>query len=404
MDYTKVYEKLVRDEGGKIIILVMDGVGGITKEEEKGTELQAAHTPNLDELAADSSCGLLEIVGPGITPGSGPGHLSLFGYDPTQFEIGRGVLSALGIEFDLKPGDVPARVNYATVDKDGIIVDRRAGRIDDDTNRRVTQKIKDNIKLDYNVEYFFETEKEHRAVFVLRGENLSGDIADTDPQVTGHPPKKAEPLSKNAAFTARIIQDFIDQVGRILHDEDRANMILMRGFDYYQPLPSLYERYRLRGVCIAEYPMYRGVSKLLGMEMLPQPPIIEDRFKVLEKVYGEKYDYYFVHVKKTDSYGEDGNFKSKTRVIEEVDKQVPRIRALNPDVLIVTGDHSTPSMMKTHSWHPVPVLLHSRYAQVDDVREFNEFACSKGILGTRPGTHLMGLALANALRLDKFGA
>jgi 2,3-bisphosphoglycerate-independent phosphoglycerate mutase len=404
MDYSKIYEKLARPQGGNIIMLVLDGIGGIVDEKAHGTELQVAHTPNLDTLAKESSCGLLQIVGPGITPGSGPGHLSLFGYNPIEYDIGRGVLSALGVEFDLQPGDVPARVNFATIDKEGKIVDRRAGRIDDTTNWRVSQKIKDKVKLDYDVEYFFETEKEHRAVFVLRGKNLSGDLSDTDPQMVGYAPLNVKPLSEKAEFTAKIIQRFIDKTRAVLSDEAKANMILMRGFDYYQLFPSLYERFKLRGVCIAEYPMYRGVSKLLGMDLVPHPPIIADRFKALADVYGDKYDFYFVHVKKTDSNGEDGNFDGKVKVIEEIDKHIPLLLQLNPDVLIVTGDHSTPAVMKSHSWHPVPVLLHSKYAIKDDVRQFNELACSKGILGTMPGMNLMGLALANALRLDKFGA
>ncbi len=404
MDYSKIYEKLIRADGGKIIMLVLDGVGGIPVKEHKGSELQAANTPNLDALARESSCGLLDIVGPGITPGSGPGHLSLFGYDPLHYDVGRGVLSALGIDFDLHEGDVPARVNFATIDKDGKIADRRAGRIDDETNRRITQKIKDNVKLDYDAEYFFETEKEHRAVFVLRGKDLSGELSDTDPQIEGMEPQPVEALADEAKKTAEIVTDFINQVRDILVDEEKANMILMRGFDYFQPFPSLYDRFKLRAVCIAEYPMYRGVSKLLGMKLMPQPEIIEDRFRVVEDIYGDAFDFYFVHVKKTDSNGEDGNFQGKARVLEEIDKHIPRLLKLNPEVLIVTGDHSTPCAMKSHSWHPVPTLLNSKYAIKDDVTEFNEIACAKGILGVRPGVQLMGLALANALRLDKYGA
>ncbi|MBD3232694.1 MAG: phosphoglycerate mutase, partial [candidate division Zixibacteria bacterium] len=303
MDYSKIYEKLIRADGGKIIMLVLDGVGGIPVEEHQGSELQAANTPNLDSLAKESSCGLLDIVGPGITPGSGPGHLSLFGYDPLHYDVGRGVLSALGIDFDLHEGDVPARVNFATIDKDGKVADRRAGRIDDETNRRITRKIKDNVKLDYDVQYYFETEKEHRAVFVLRGKELSGELSDTDPQVVGMEPQPVEALSDKAKKTAEIVTDFINQVREILAEEEKANMILMRGFDYFQPFPSLYDRFKLRAVCIAEYPMYRGVSKLLGMRLMSQPEIIEDRFSVLEDIYGDEFDFYFVHVKKTDSNG-----------------------------------------------------------------------------------------------------
>jgi 2,3-bisphosphoglycerate-independent phosphoglycerate mutase len=404
MDITTIWEDLVWERGGRIVYLVLDGLGGIPHPATGCTELQAARTPNLDALAKESSCGLLEIVGPGITPGSGPGHLTLFGYDPVRYRVGRGVLSALGIDFDLQPGDVAARANFATVDQDGLVTDRRAGRIATDLNKRLTQKIRDQVSLDFEGTFFFETVSEHRAVLVLRGDDLSGQLPDTDPQSTGIKPEEPKAKAEVAKKTALLVQSFLRQVADILADEAPANMVLLRGFERYDPLPSLRQRFGLNGVCIADYPMYRGVSRLLGMDVVPHPGGLDERFKVLSSVYGEDYDFYFLHVKKTDSLGEDADFDSKVAKLEHVDTLLPQITELNPDVLVVTADHSTPAVMGRHSWHPVPVMLKGEYARVDEVDRFDDYTCAKGMLGLRPGTHLMGLALANAGRMQKFGA
>lgn len=403
-DITTIWEDLVWERGGKIIFLVLDGVGGIPDPERGGTELQVAHTPNLDALAAESSCGLLEVVGPGITPGSGPGHLTLFGYAPLKYSIGRGVLSALGIDFDLQPGDVAARVNFATIDDDGNVSDRRAGRIATDLNRELSQRIRDQVSLDFNGTFFFETVSEHRAVLVLRGENLSGELQDTDPQSTGIPPQEAKAKAEAAQPTALLVQSFLRQVQQVLADQTPANGVLLRGFERYEPLPSLSDRFALQGICIADYPMYRGVSRLVGMDVVPPPGGMENRFRALASVYGDDYSFYFIHVKKTDSLGEDADFDSKVATLEHIDTLMPQITDLNPDVLVVTADHSTPAVMGRHSWHPVPLMLKAAYARVDAVDRFDEYACAQGMLGLRPGTHLMGLALANAGRLHKYGA
>jgi 2,3-bisphosphoglycerate-independent phosphoglycerate mutase len=404
MDITEIWEDLVWDRGGRIIYLVLDGLGGIPHPEHGCTELQAAHTPNLDALAKASSCGLLEIVGPGITPGSGPGHLTLFGYDPLKYRIGRGVLSALGIDFELQPGDVAARANFATIAADGVVSDRRAGRIATELNRQLTQKIRDQVSLDFKGTFFFETVSEHRAVLVLRGEHLSGDLQDTDPQSTGLAPQDPKPGTEVAQKTALLVQSFLRQVRDILKDQEPANGVLLRGFERYEPLPSLQDRFALNGVCIADYPMYRGVGRLIGMDVVPHPGGMEERFDTLATIYGDEHDFYFIHVKKTDSLGEDADFDSKVAKLEEVDQLLPKITNLNPDVLVITADHSTPAVMGRHSWHPVPVLLKAPYARVDDVDRFDDYACAKGMLGLRPGTHLMGLALANAGRMQKYGA
>ncbi len=404
MDITTIWEDLVWERGGRIVYLVLDGLGGIPHPATGCTELQAANTPNLDALAQESSCGLLEIVGPGITPGSGPGHLTLFGYDPIRYRVGRGVLSALGIDFELQPGDVAARANFATVDQKGRVTDRRAGRIATELNRQLTQKIRDQVSLDFAGTFFFKTVSEHRAVLVLRGDNLSGQLPDTDPQSTGIPPEKPKAKTEDAKKTALLVQSFLRQAAEILADEDPANMVLLRGFERFEPLPSLQQRFALKGVCIADYPMYRGVSRLIGMDVVPRPGGLDERFNVLSSIYGEDYDFYFLHVKKTDSLGEDADFDSKVAKLEHVDKLLPQVTDLNPDVLVVTADHSTPAVMGRHSWHPVPVMLKGKYARVDDVERFDDYACAKGMLGLRPGTHLMGLALANAGRMQKFGA
>ena len=404
MDITEIWEDLVWERGGRIIYLVLDGLGGIPHPEYNVTELQAAKTPNLDALAQESSCGLLEIVGPGITPGSGPGHLTLFGYDPIKYRIGRGVLSALGIDFELQPGDVAARVNFATLGADGKVDDRRAGRISTELNQELAQKIRDRVSLDFEGTFFFETVSEHRAVLVLRGDELSGQVQDTDPQSTGiapQPPKATAPAGEK---TAGLIQSFLRQVTEALGDEHPANGVLLRGFERFEPLPSLKDRFALNGVCIADYPMYRGVSRLIGMDVVPHPGGLEARFDTLAAIYGDDYDFYFIHVKKTDSLGEDADFDSKVVKLEQIDQLLPKITALNPDVLVVTADHSTPAAMGRHSWHPVPVMLKGPHARVDAVDRFEDYACAKGMLGRRPGTHLMGLALANAGRLQKYGA
>lgn len=404
MDITRVWEELAEADGGSIIYVIMDGVGGLPFPGRGGTALEAARTPNLDRLAVESSCGLLEMVGPGITPGSGPGHLALFGYDPLEYDLGRGVLSALGIDFDLQEGDVAARINFATVGEDGNIVDRRAGRIDTETNRGLCEKLRNGITLDSDVELFIRTVSEHRAVLVLRGPGLEAALNDTDPQKTGVPPLEPHATDDGSKKAVETVRSFIDQSRELLAGEERASMVLLRGFEKYEPFLTLKERFKLNGLCIAEYPMYRGISRLLGMDILTPPSGVKASFESLESSWSSDHNFYFLHVKKTDSYGENGDFEAKVGVIEEVDALIGKVVNLDPDVLVVTADHSTPALMKAHSWHPVPVMIRARFARVDRVERFNELSCVNGTLGLRPGVHLIGLALANAGRLGKYGA
>ena len=402
-DISSVWEELAR-AGGRIVYLVLDGAGGLRDGANGRTALEMARTPNLDRVMRDSACGLLELVGPGITPGSGPGHLALFGYDPLRFRLGRGVLSALGIDFDLREGDVAARINFATVDGEGRVTDRRAGRISSETNRRLCDRLRDAVHLDFDGEWFLETVAEHRAVLVLRGANLAGEIQDTDPQATGVPPREPVALSAAARPTAELAHAFIGQARDVLAGEKSANAVLLRGFHRHAPLPTLQERFGLKGLCIAHYPMYRGFSRLLGLDVATVPESLDAAFGLLAERFGNGHDFYFLHVKGTDKHGEDGNMQGKVAVIEAVDRLLPGLLDLQPDVLVVTADHSTPAVMAAHSWHPVPVLIRAASARADGIGHFDEYACRGGGLGLRPGLHLMGLALAHAGRLNKFGA
>ncbi len=386
---------------GKILLLVMDGLGGLPMEAGGPTELEAAHTPNLDALAQDSICGLSVPVGPGITPGSGPGHLALFGYDPLRYEIGRGVLEACGIGFPLQKQDLAARGNFCTVDSEGRIVDRRAGRIPTEKGAELAAMLR-QITLP-GVEIFVEPVREYRFVLVIRGEGLVDDLTETDPQQLGVPPLPVKALSPQAEATATLVNEWIARARQILADQHPANMVLLRGLSKEPGLPQMGDIYGLRPAAIATYPMYRGVAKLVGMDVLPTGDSIEDEIATL-KAHWEEYDFFYFHVKKIDSAGEDGDFARKVSIIEHVDRVLPEMLALKPAVVIVTGDHSTPARLKSHSWHPVPAMLWSSHCRPDEVSQFGERACMRGGLGTFPATDLLPLAMANALRLTKYGA
>jgi len=396
-------DSLVVKNDTKIVFLIMDGLGGLPMGGRDQTELEAAKTPNMDVLAKRSICGLLDPVGYGITPGSGPAHFALFGYDPVKNNIGRGILEAAGIDYPTTERDLLIRINFATIDKNGVVVDRRAGRIDNDTNKRICRKLQENIRKISNVEVIFEPVREHRALLVLRGDGLCEDIQETDPQKTGLSALPPKALIPEAEETAVILQRLIDKAKGVLADESKANMMLLRGYSRYRRYPYISERFGLNALAIASYPMYRGIARLLGMVIGPQPGTIEEEISALRKNY-DKYDFFFVHVKPTDSRGEDGNFDAKVKVIEEVDSLIPLVTGLNPDVLVVTGDHSTPAALASHTWHPLPVLLYSPTCRPDRVEKFGERDCICGGLGRMPMVHLMGLALAHARRLEKFGA
>ena len=394
-------ELIVKNEK-RIVYLIMDGLGGLPMQGGR-TELETANTPNLDQFAAEGITGMLDPVLPGITPGSGPGHLALFGYDPLEYLIGRGVLSALGVDFELTDRDVAARLNFCTLDEEGKVVDRRAGRISTEVNQKLVEKIKQNVKLSDGVEYFLLTESEHRAVLILRGDGLGGNINDTDPQQVGLAPRLPVGDEPESQKTVKYVIEFLEGVRKTLKDDHPANMVLARGFAKFNPPPSMEERYGLKAVAIAQYPMYRGLARLVGMDVPKKPETYEAMFEQL-KAHWDSHTFFFVHFKKTDSTGEDGNFTKKVHVIEEIDQWVGQLRELKPDVLVVTGDHSTPSALKAHSWHPVPALLWSQYCRPDEVTQFGERYCANGYIGRMQTKYLILLSLANALKLKKFGA
>jgi 2,3-bisphosphoglycerate-independent phosphoglycerate mutase len=402
MNQLELMKELSVKNETKIVLLVLDGVGGVPMEPGGPTELEAARTPNLDALAARSACGLSIPVAPGVTPGSGPGHLSLFGYDPLQYEIGRGVLEALGIGFDLQPDDVAARGNFCTVDANGLITDRRAGRIPTEEGAKRVELLR-SIQLP-GVQTFVEPVKEYRFALILRGEGLAGEIHDTDPQQTGVAPLPAVAHSPAAEHTAELANQWIAEAARLLAKHPPANMLTLRGFAVDPNLPKFPDVYKLRAAAVAVYPMYKGVARLVGMEVLPvSGDAPADEFEAVGQ-HWEEYDFFFVHIKKTDSTGEDGNFDAKVHVIETVDEALPALLDLEPDVLVVTGDHSTPALLKSHSWHPLPILLSARTARGDTVTSFGETACLGGSMGRIRHVDIMPLAMAHALRLAKYGA
>jgi len=382
-------------------LLVIDGLGGLPGAETGKTELEIANTPNLDRLAAKGVCGLIDPVGPGITPGSAPGHLALFGYSPASYNVGRGVLEAMGIDFDLQPGDVAARGNFCTVDGTGLVIDRRAGRISTEKCTELCQLL-DGLTID-EAQLFVHPVREHRFVGVFRGEGLAADVSDSDPQQVGVVPMLINALRPEAGRMANIANQFVTQAKEILADRHPANMVLLRGFSRLPSFPTMSEIYKLKPAAIASYPMYRGLAKLVGMEILETGTAIEDEFATLKQHYAG-HDFFFLHIKGTDSAGEDGDFNQKVRVLEQLDSVLPELINLEPDVIVVTGDHSTPSILKGHSWHPVSLLLSAKWCRPDRVSQFSESACALGGLGRFPATQLMPLAMANALKLSKFGA
>ncbi len=427
MEREDLFRKISVENGKKIVLLVLDGLGGLPLNGR--TELETARTPNLDLLAAESELGLSHPIAPGITPGSGPAHLSLFGYDPLKYEIGRGILEALGVGVMVGARSVAVRGNFATLEN-GLITDRRAGRIASEKNREIVAYLRERIQAVEDVEVGLYPGEEHRFVLVLTGDGLSDQLTDADPEVTGLPLKYAQAKNEAADKTARVVNLFIDRLTRELADFRPANTCLLRGFAKYPAIPAMNELFKLRPAAIAVYPMYKGLAQLVGMEILETGRTISDQVATLKQHYAE-HDFFFVHVKKTDSYGEDGDFTRKVGVIEEFDRWLPEILELTPDVLVITGDHSTPAVMKGHSWHPNPVLLKSAFQRrlpaggasleaiacgppegqacgrvnaVPAREKFSENACARGILGNIYAMEMLPLMMANALKFKKFGA
>lgn len=398
----KLINEMAVDNGTKIVLLVMDGLGGLPLEPGGSTELETAKTPNMDALTARAALGLSDVVARAFSPGSGPGHMALFGYDPLETLIGRGVLEALGIGFHLQPDDVAIRANFCTLDSAGNITDRRAGRIStEECAKRV--EILRQIEIP-GVQIFVEPVKEYRFVLVLRGSGLGAQIPDNDPQLTGVPPLPIQAEDPASDKTAAILRQWWAMANSLLAAHPPANSCLLRGISKDPGVPRFPEVYKIRSAAVAVYPMYKGVARLVGMDVIEHSAETPaEEFEVVRQRWDE-YDFFFVHIKKTDSYGEDGKFDERVHVIETVDEALPALLALKPDVLVITGDHSTPAKMKRHSWHAVPVLLASENARFGKSAKFGETACLTGSLGPIRHIDLLPLALAHAERLGKYGA
>jgi 2,3-bisphosphoglycerate-independent phosphoglycerate mutase len=401
MDIQSLVRELKIKNDNKIVMLVADGLGGLPVEPGGPTELEAAKTPNLDTLAREGVQGSMIPIALGITPGSGPGHLGLFGYEPVKYLIGRGALEATGVGFKLGPKDVAIRCNFCTLDAAGNITDRRAGRIPSEESAPLAIKLR-QVKIP-KVEIFVEPVKEHRFCVIFRGEGLGGHVADTDPQKTGVPPLDPVPADLLSQRTAEVAKQFVSQARAILADQPKANGLTMRGFSAAPHLPTYEEVYGLKAAAIAVYPMYKGLAQLVGMAIIGQPTTLAEEIDVLEH-YWKDYNFFFIHFKYTDSRGEDGNFPEKVKMIEQFDAIVPRVMKLKPKVLIVTGDHSTPARLAGHSWHPVPTLLAADTCRPDGQQAFGERNALMGGLGHFEAIYLMPLALAHAEKLGKFGA
>lgn len=395
-------KKLIIPADTKIALIIMDGLGGLPSKPGGKTELETAYTPNMDALALRSALGLSCPAGPGIAVGSGPGHLAVFGFDPFEYEIGRGALEALGVEIDLQPGDVAARGDLCKVDENDIIIDRRAGRIATSEANIIAEQLNE-IKVD-GVDIRIKTIKEHRFALVIRGEGLGTNVTGTDPLKNGVKPFYATGQDEPSKRTAFFINQFVEKVKLALPSNLPANMILLRGFDKLPVIPQYKELFGLNAAAIAVNGMYKGVSRMVGMQVLPVDGVtMQDEFTTLEKFWKD-FDYFYLHIKQTDTHGEDGDFERKVKVIEEVDTLIPRLTALQPDVVIITGDHSSPALMKSHSWHPVPLLIYSKNVREDGIGQFGERACSHGSLGILPAKDIILIALANANRISKYGA
>jgi 2,3-bisphosphoglycerate-independent phosphoglycerate mutase len=402
-----LYSELTLKTNAKLVLLVLDGLGDLaTAAQGHMTPLEAAKTPNLDAIARTAAQGRMIPVAPGITPGSGPGHLGLFGYDPLEFQVGRGVIEALGLGIDLKAGDVAARANFCTLDGKGIVTDRRAGRIETKVCEELCALLASKIKKIDETEVIIKAGKGHRFVVVFRGKGLEGPLSDADPHHEGAPIPAATPLDKaseKAAKTAGLVKAFYAQALPLIEKKKPANGFLMRGIAHQPDIPLFQDRYQLKPACIAVYPMYKGLAQLVGMKKLEGPQTIAEQFERYVKEYNG-YDYFFIHFKYTDMYGEDGNFEAKKKAIEELDAALPILMKKKPDVLAVTGDHSTPCAVKGHSWHPQPVMITSALSGWDKLERFTETGANCGSLGVFDAKYLIRLMQANAMMFDKFGA
>ena len=404
----------------KVVLVIIDGLGDRPISELKDqTPLEAANTPNLDYFATNGITGIMNAIDVGIRPGSDTSHLAIFGYDPETHYTGRGIFEAAGIGMELKKGDIALRGNFATVTEDLIIVDRRAGRIEN------VSKLADalnGMKID-GVRFFVKAGVMHRAGVVLRGSNLSHMVSDNDPHEVGVKVKQVKALdnTEEAKFTASVINKFLEEAHKILKEHEvnkkrrkerllEANYILLRGASKLTHFEPFEKKYKLKACCIAGAGLYKGIAKVLGMDVLQVKGAtgtantdINAKFIAAKKALA-KYDFVFVHIKYADNYAEDGNVFGKLKFIEKIDDALIHLIGIKDTLIVITADHSTPCKLKAHSGDPVPIVMFGEGVRTDKVKEFNERSCMQGGLGRIKGKDLMNEILNLIGKAKLYGA
>ncbi len=394
---------LIRPHAGRILLVVADGLGGAPNGDGV-TEMEMARRTHLDELASKSSLGLTDPIETGVTPGSVPAHLALFGYDPHEFWVGRGAVEARGLDLKLMREDLCIRANFCTIDrKTGIVTDRRAGRIPTAKNEELVARIQSAMRKIDGIEVMVHSGMDYRFVVVLRGTGLSTKLGESDPEKEGLRPRPITALTWRAERTSEVINEFLKKATELIKDEEKANYILLRGYAKPPDLEPINDRYWVRAACVAVYPAYKGLARILGMDVLDCGDTWESELNAVEQNL-DRYDFFFLHLKELDKLGEDGNFARKVEQLGKLDSLVPRITKMGFDVIVITGDHSTPAVLKAHSWHPNPFLLWSPWVRREGKAEFTERGCARGQLGRMSALEVMPLVLANARKLAKFGA
>ncbi|MCK4443355.1 MAG: 2,3-bisphosphoglycerate-independent phosphoglycerate mutase [Thermoplasmata archaeon] len=405
----------------KILLIILDGMADrpVAVLGSK-TPLQAANTPNMDWFAKNGMCGQMDPIAPGVRPGSDTSHLAILGYNPHEVYTGRGPFEAAGVGLPMEHGDIAFRCNFGTIDADGTVRDRRAGRI-----RKGTSEIArdlDGMPIE-GVKVIFKEATEHRAVLILRGDGLSPKVTDVDPHAVGVKYHECEALEPEAGRTAEIVNEFVERSREILADHEvnkkrlkegdfPANIILPRGSGVFPHLDSLEERFGIRSAAICGVTLIKGICRVAGMKILDvdgatgglDTDMIAKGKAAIEAL--ESYDFVFLNVKAPDICGHDGDPEGKVKVAERLDMMMSFIRKeLRNDVIMaVTSDHSTPVSVRDHAGDSVPLIVYGKDIRVDEVSSYDEISVTKGILGRIRGSDLIHILLDQSGRAEKFGS
>lgn len=403
--------------------MIIDGMGDRPlKELGYKTPLEAAITPNMDKMAENGICGIMDPIKPGIRPGSDTSHISILGYDPYEVYTGRGPFEAAGVGVDVLPGDIAFRCNFSTADEDGIIIDRRAGRIREGTEE-LARSI-NGINIDQDVEVIFKESTGHRAVLVLRGNGLSDQVSDADPKHEGKAPKMVVAIdgSQEANKTANILNKIVKKSYEVLKNhplnlkridagKPPANIIIPRGAGAVPNVQPFGEKYGLKPVCIAETGLIKGIAKIAGMELVDIKGAtggidtnLENIKNGIIETASKDYDFMLINVDGADEAGHDGQMDEKIKFIEKVDVVIGELMRIEDIYFILTADHSTPISTMDHTGDPVPIVICGPEVRVDDVKNFNERSVTKGGLCRIRGNNIMDILMDLMNLSTKFGA